>query len=79
MDAVRPEYVQAARQSYSGMASILSQLNEAELYEILELEASTTRRISLMRRVMGRIVHLRSIALRQQLEEQYNAPHQVKP
>lgn len=79
MDANRPEYVQAALQSYPGMLSVLTQLTESELYEVLAIEASTARRISLMRRIMGRIVRLRSDQLRQELEEQYNAPHKVKP
>lgn len=64
--------VAAALKSVPDLLKVLSQLTEDELVSALELESMTTRRRSIIKRLIGRAVSLRARVYREDLERKYH-------
>ena len=76
MAEVRRFLIGQALDSFSSLAEKINELTEAEVLEALNLEASTTRRRSMIDRLIGRAIRLRELDYQRQLKEKYHATSQ---
>lgn len=67
----RPEYIRVALESVRGLLSVLPQLSEAELLEVLRVESQSSRRRSHMDRVVSRLVATEADRYRIKLVEEF--------
>ena len=72
--SVRKWYVDQALQSFVRLNEVLSDLSETEVLACLALEAASTRRRSVIDRLISRAVRLREIAYNLDLKEKYHGP-----
>ncbi|NQW82288.1 MAG: hypothetical protein HQ445_14050 [Polaromonas sp.] len=70
--SVRKWYIDQALQSFVRLNEVLSELTEAEVLACLDLEASSTRRLSVIDRLISRAVRLREIEYSNQLKGKYH-------
>lgn len=72
MDYTVTTNVSLALENVPALVRMLPHLSEQELVAALELESATLRRKSVIHRLIGRLVALRSHNLRQELEQRYD-------
>lgn len=68
----RANYVSLATASYRELSIVINSLTENELREALTLESQTTRRATMMQRMIGRLVRLNEIEYKAKLEKEYS-------
>lgn len=70
--SVRKWYVDQALQSFVRLNEVLTDLTEAEVLACLDLEASSTRRRSVIDRLISRAVRLKEIEYSNTLKGKYH-------
>lgn len=68
---VRKSLVSQALASFSALNELINDLTEEEVLAALDLEAATTRRQSLIDRLISRAVRLNELNYQRQLKEKY--------
>lgn len=69
--SVRKWYVSEALTSYARLTELLPELTEEEVLACLELEAASTRRESVLDRLISRAVRLNELHYQRQLKEKF--------
>lgn len=69
---VRKWYIDQALQSFVRLNEVLSDLTEEEVLACLDLEAASSRRLSVIDRLISRAVRLKEIAYSTSLKEKYH-------
>ena len=72
--SVRKWFIDQALGSFVRLNEVLSDLTEAEVLACLALEAASTRRRSVIDRLISRAVRLREIEYNRVLKEKYHGP-----
>lgn len=68
---MREHLVRQAIRSYQDLQTVVNELTAKELYKVLELESSTNRRASIIKRVIRRLVWLRESNFRLRLMRRF--------
>jgi hypothetical protein len=71
MSVIRKWHIGEALKSFARLTELLNDLTEAEVYACLDLEARSTRRRSVIDRLISRAVRLEEIKLNRQLKEKF--------
>ncbi len=72
--AVNKFRVAQALKSFGSLNGVISSLTEEEVLECLRLEASSSRRPTILDRLTSRAVRLNEISYHRQLKEKFYAP-----
>jgi hypothetical protein len=80
MDVLEPRdwYVTEALQSVARLNDILSEMTEAEVLKCLDLESQTSRRISIIDRLISRAVRLNELTYVATLRKKYHGHNSTR-
>lgn len=71
MSEVRTKLIGQALQSFSALNGVINDLTEAEVLAALDLEAASSRRPSVLDRLISRAVRINEQQYQRQLKEKY--------
>ena len=74
MDTGKKFRVSRTLESYGGLREQINKLSVEEVISCLDIEIATTRRPTVIRRLIARAVRLNEMTYRNQLMEKYHAP-----
>lgn len=78
MDTGKKFRVSRTLESYEGLREQINNLNAEEVINCLDIEAATTRRPTVIKRLIARAVRLNEMTYRNQLMEKYHVPSSIE-
>lgn len=74
----RQWFIVKALESARSLADVIDELTEEEVIAALELESGSSRRLSIIDRLISKAVRLNELKYKQTLKEKYHGTHRIE-